>query len=492
MSSKTVSRRGFLKTAGLTLVGGGAAAFLAACSTPTPQVIEKIVEKPVEKIVEKPVEKVVEKVVTPTAVPKTLRTVKLQFASYGAEGFTDKLYGKLHTTMRERLKAMYPTLDFDLVSVNYQKQAMGMAAGNASDVALINVPSGWPLMFRKQITNLQPSIDADPEWKAHLAKFAKVSLDSYTYKGELYTIPNSYETSGTIFNEDLLKAAGVKLPSEYSETEWDWNALVQTAKGVTKGEGKDKVWGLVMHPDVQSGLGDMVYSNGGGWLSDDGLTSRVAEDAFIEAAQAAGDTVVKDKVAPSQAGLADWLGNQYQLFINQKGAILISGDWAFGWINNNMLPDKKFKLNWAPSPVSPKTKAMNGVGHYTAFYAWSGGKNVPESLAFLKFQSTKECQELWTLNWENSPIIAPRLDAQDYFWNTLGPKLVPNLAGLKRAFEVAKPYPHTPLMNASIAIGYVNTDMLQLWDGQIQKSTKDVCIDIDKKINADLAKAASG
>jgi len=40
-----------------------ASMLLTSCATPTPQVVEKIVEKPVEKIVEKPVEKVVEKVV---------------------------------------------------------------------------------------------------------------------------------------------------------------------------------------------------------------------------------------------------------------------------------------------------------------------------------------------------------------------------------------------------------------------------------------------
>jgi peptide/nickel transport system substrate-binding protein len=38
-----------------------ASMLLTACATPTPQVIEKVVEKPVEKIVEKPVEKIVEK-----------------------------------------------------------------------------------------------------------------------------------------------------------------------------------------------------------------------------------------------------------------------------------------------------------------------------------------------------------------------------------------------------------------------------------------------
>ncbi|MBM4461068.1 MAG: peptide ABC transporter substrate-binding protein [Chloroflexi bacterium] len=60
---------------------------LSACAAPTPQVVEKIVEKPVEKIVEKivekpvekivekPVEKIVEKVVVATAVPAPVRKV---------------------------------------------------------------------------------------------------------------------------------------------------------------------------------------------------------------------------------------------------------------------------------------------------------------------------------------------------------------------------------------------------------------------------------
>ncbi len=484
MNGKTVSRRGFLKAAGLTVLGGGAAAFLAACATPTPQVIEKVVEKPVEKVVEK--------VVTPTPMPTTLRNVKLQYASYGSEGFQDKLYGNLFTTMRERFRQMYPMLDFDWVQVNYQKQAMAMAAGNAADVALINVPSAWPLMFRKQITNLQPAIDADPEWKGHLDKFAPVSLESYIMKGDLYAIPNSYETSGTIYNEDLLKAAGVKLPHEYSETEWDWNALLETAKGATKGEGKDRIWGLVMHPDVQSGLGDMVYSNGGGWLTEDGLASRVAEDVFVEAAEVAVNMVLKDKVSPSTATLTNQQLNAYSAFINEKVCFMVSGDWAFGWVKNNQLPDKKFKLNWWTSPVSPKTKKPVGVGHSTGIYAWAGSKNLPEALAFVKHSASKEIQELWTENWTNSPILAPRRDAQDYFWKEIGPKLIPNLDAMRRAFEIAMPYPHTPLMNASIAIGYVNTGLGLAMDGEDTRPVKEICVEIDKKINADLQKAAAG
>ena len=66
------------------------AMLLGACATPTPQVIEKIVEKPVEKIVEKPVEKIVEKpvekivekVITPTAVPAKVQDTFI----FGAQG----------------------------------------------------------------------------------------------------------------------------------------------------------------------------------------------------------------------------------------------------------------------------------------------------------------------------------------------------------------------------------------------------------------------
>jgi len=66
------------------------AMLIGACAAPTPQVVEKvvekpvekIVEKPVEKIVEKPVEKIVEKVVTPTPVPPKAQDTFI----FGAQG----------------------------------------------------------------------------------------------------------------------------------------------------------------------------------------------------------------------------------------------------------------------------------------------------------------------------------------------------------------------------------------------------------------------
>ena len=465
MENKPVSRREFLKLAGITMGG----AFLAACQQATPAPVS-----PTEAVQEG---------------AAALRNVKMQFAFYAQDGFEDQLYGEFLKKIQSGLKAAYPTLDFEPIVVDYQKQAMAMAAGNAADVALINVPAAWPLIYRGQFANLQEQIDADPEWKEHLTHFVPSTLDAYTYKDVLWAIPNSVETTGTIYNEDMLVEAGAKLPHEYAEDEWDWNAFVDTASQVVKGEGQDKVWGASMSAEWQSGLGDLVISNGGNLLSDDGLSARVTEEAFVEAAQKCVDMVLKDQISPSTGALTNNQLNAYSAFINKKVGFMVSGDWAFGWVLNNQLPDAKFKLNFYTSPVSPATKKVIGVGHCTSYYAWSQSKNLPEALAFVKFLSSKEGQLPMTENWTNSPILSPRLDSQDPFWQL---NLVPNPDAMKRAFDVATPYPHTPLMSASVAIGHVNTALTLVMDGEDTRPIAEVLTEVNEKINADLAKGAQG
>lgn len=462
---KKFSRREFIKLAGVTL-GGLTLAACGPATTPTTAPEEEV-----------------------TSGAPALKTVTLVFAYYAAEGFDDPTYGEFLKKLQTGLKAMYPTLDFEPIQVDYQKQAMAMAAGNAADVAVINVPAAWPLMYRRQFVNLTEAMSADDVWKEYMNHFVKSTVDAYTYQNDLWAIPFSVETTGTVYNEDLLTAAGVKLPHEYAEAEWDWEAFVNTAAKVVTGEGQDKVWGASMNPEWQSGLGDLVVSNGGNLLSDDGLSSRVSENVFVEAAQRCVDMVLVDQVAPSAGALTSNQLNTYSAFINQKVAFMVSGDWAFGWVLNNQLPEAKFKLNFFTSPVSPKTKTVEGIGHSTAFYAWSGSKNLPESLAFTKFLASKEGQLPISENWTKSPILSPRLDCQDPFWSL---NLVPNPDAMKRAFNAAVPYPHTPLMSASVAIGHVNTALTLVMDGSDTRPVPEVLAEVNDKINADLAKGAQG
>lgn len=463
---ESIDRRDFLKLA--SLVAGGAV--LAGCQQ-TPEPAEPAAEEEMGE-----------------GAPE-LRSATLEFAFYAAEGFEDPTYGNLLKTYQTGLKEMFPTLDINPVQVNYQKQAMAMAAGNASDVANINVPAAWPLMYRGQFERLTPYIDADADWKEYMSHFVPSTLDAYTYDGSLWSVPNSVETTGTIYNEDLLTAAGAKLPHEYDETEWDWEAYAATAAMVTSGEGQDKVWGANISAEWQSGLGDMVISKGGNLLADDGLSAAVTTPEFVEAAQRLVDFVLVDEIAASASALSNIQLNAYSAFINQRAAFMVSGDWAFGWVRNNQLPESPFKLNFFTSPVAPGASAPKGVGHCTSFYAWSRSKYLPEAVALTKYLSSKHAQEAMSANWTNSPILSPRLDCQDPFWSL---DLVPNPEAMKRAFEVAIPYPKTPLMSASLAIGHVNTALTLVTDNEDSRPLAEVLAEVEEKINADLAKGAAG
>ena len=102
MAQKTITRREFLKTAGI--AGAGlAVAGLAGCAAPTPAVVKEVVKETVVVAgTPQVVEKVVEKVVTapppttaptaaPTAVPKPVKTaaLKLQLISHFVAGYDD-------------------------------------------------------------------------------------------------------------------------------------------------------------------------------------------------------------------------------------------------------------------------------------------------------------------------------------------------------------------------------------------------------------------
>ncbi len=463
---KNISRRDFLRMASITLSG----AALAACAP------EATLAPPT------PAEGV-------TAGAPALRNVKLTFGFYGTEGFNDTVQGPLLKTLQANLKAKYPTLDFEPITVDYTKQAIAMAAGNAADVSVTNVPAAWPLMYRGQLVNLTEAMSADAEWQEYMTHFVRSTTGAYTYKEALWAVPFSVETTGTIYNEDLLTAAGVKLPHEYGEAEWTWDAFVESAAAMTSGEGPDKKWGSAMSAEWQSGLGDLVVANGGDLLSADGVTARVTEPAFVDAAQRCVDMVLKDKVSPSGGALSTNQLNIYSAFINQKTALMVSGDWAFGWVLNNQLPEAKFKLNFFTSPVSASGNEAAGIGHSTAYYAWAGSKNLPEALALTKFLASIEGQLPITEHWTNSPILSPRTDAQQPFWDL---NLVPNPDAMKRAFEVATVYPHTPLMSASIAIGHANTALTLVQDGEETRPLMDVLTEVNDKINTDLAKGASG
>lgn len=504
-----VSRRRFLGAAML----GVAGSVLAACQ---PQVVERSVEvtkiveveKPVEvtKVVEQQVEvtKIVEQqvevtrvveieketIVTATAVAASaLEPAELFWTAWGSENDAFISYRKQIALFNEQ----YPQITIRLEPQGgFDKIAVMFAAGTAPDMIYTNVPAGYSFIGHGQLLSLTPYIRSDPGWEEDMSTFVEAMLDMHTFRGELYGIPNTVETSGTIYNADMLTAAGLKTPAELGE-EWTWDKFVEYGKVLTKGEdGPDKIWGAYVGSNTQFGLGDFVYplveGTNNTWVNDDGVTTGVDSEEFTQATQYLVDFVQLHKAspAPSILGTHDQV---YAPFVNSQVGMMISGDWAFGFILTRIPPDKKFKLDWAVSPYAPNGKT-SGVGHSVANAVWAKTKYRDHALAWQRMYSGQAMQNEITNAWEYWPALSPRRDAQDYFWKK---QLIPNEAGIRMSYDIAKPYPRTPVGDAGQLVTSVADQAIdKLLDGQDTRSVPDLLKDLAIQINENLARAAEG
>jgi multiple sugar transport system substrate-binding protein len=477
------------------LLGGGLAApFVAACggaspappSPPPVKEVEKVVTQVVEKVVTQVVEKPVPVVVTATALPAAPMKGELTWWAWGSEQTGFPIWRK----QIEIFNRKAPDVKVNVQpALSYDKVAVTMAAGTTADIIMINVPSGYAFIGKGHIINLQPFINIDRDWTKDLEQFNATTLESHKFRGELYAIPQSLETSGTIFNEDMIKEAGLTPPSELGDA-WNWDKFAEYATRLTKGEGNEKIFGAYISPDPQSGLGDLAYPLGGKWVNDDGISTGVDTKEFIQATDFMVDLVVNKKVSPTPAAVTGTAASTaYALFVNQRVAMMISGDWAFGWIVTRQLPDKKFKLNWTVSPKAPNGKYA-AVGHTVAQGGYAKTKQKDAVVAFMRSYATKESQSAITDGWENYPALAPRADSQDYFWKK---GLIPNEKGIKASFAASQPYPRTPVADATIAVVTpVNNALSAILDGKDTRKPEVVLKELAQKINGDLTKAAQG
>jgi multiple sugar transport system substrate-binding protein len=455
------------------------------------QVVEKQVTQVVTQVVEKQVTQVVEKVVTPTAAPAstTLGAAEIIWHAWGNEDTGFKGWRKQISFFNEK----YPQVKVNLQPEGgFDKLAVMFAAGTAPDMFFQNVPSGYAFIGHGTVLSLTPYIMADKAWQSDMQLFNKPMVDMHTFRSELYAIPQSLETSGTIYNLDMITKAGLTPPAELGD-QWTWDKFREyAAKLTSKGAANpDKVWGAYLSPDPQSGLGDFVYplveGTNNAWVNDDGVSTGVDSKEFIQGAQFLSDIVLTDKSAPPPSFLTGQSATAYALFVNEKVGMMLSGDWAFGWILTRQLPDKKFKMDWTPSPLAPNGKT-SAVGHCVANAVWAKTKYRDQVLAFERMYSTKPLQSEITNNWENYPALAPRTDAQDYFWQK---KLIPNETGIRKSYDIGKAYPRSPVGDVSpLVVSPVNDAMDAVLDGKDTRKVDEVLKNLAKKINDSLTKAA--
>ncbi|MCC7354114.1 MAG: extracellular solute-binding protein [Anaerolineae bacterium] len=236
--NKHFSRRDFLHMAGV----GGAGVILAACATPTPQVIEKIVEKPVEKIVKETVvtEKQVEKIVQQTVVVEKEKQVEKVITATPAKGakttlrwwsyFSPQDRGQLFPTIAYEYEQAHPEIAFEQShgSAGYNESlTTAIATGDPPELFMME-HFNW-LLFAGENSALDLGdwySQSGTKEKTHPAALAWT-----TFKGKLYGFSSSdLFVQEWYYNKAVFQKYGIQEP----KTGDDLFAIGQALKGKVK------------------------------------------------------------------------------------------------------------------------------------------------------------------------------------------------------------------------------------------------------------------
>jgi multiple sugar transport system substrate-binding protein len=382
---------------------------LAGCApvpTPTPQVIEKVVERVVTapppapqvvekvvtappQIVEKTVEKKVEVVVTatPKPLPKEAKIVLRVGSGDSGEGLNP------HQDIIGKFEAANPDIIVQLEAVAgtdyYTRLLTQIAAGDAPDIMQIGddavpmfVDKGAFLPLDSYMTGKYP---LDP--KIYLPGVMKPGA----YKGKQYFLPKDFTPLGVMYNKKIFDKYGVAYPKDG----WTWDEMLKTAQALTK----DGIYGIQLPANWTSGFEYWVAAAGGKLISPDGKSYVGFMDSpeVIAAVQFYADLYNKYKVAPPPADLNLWRGGNAE-FDNGKAAMLLVGRWPQGGLKKN----PNVSLAVVTPPVG-KVKA--NVLFWSGFGIFVGSKNPEAAWRFLRFYVGEEGSKVWK-DWAIPPVAS--------------------------------------------------------------------------------------
>jgi multiple sugar transport system substrate-binding protein len=213
--------------------------------------------------------------------------------------------------------------DFEVVLIyvasgkEFREKLGTMFTGNVPpDVFLYNYRRLGDYAEANAVFPLGSNLDASPVLDRN--DFYSVTLDAFTYKGQLQCIPQNLSSPVIYYNEALFVEAGVDFP----EPGWTLDDFLTTAKALTRdrdGDGKLDQWGFGSEIETIR-LAPFIWSNGGEilntaqdpyelqlgsnetrdairWFVDLQMQQQVAPDLVSETAQSSEDRFLNGTIA---------------------------------------------------------------------------------------------------------------------------------------------------------------------------------------------------
>ena len=263
---------------------------------------------------------------------------------------------------------------------DFKKQlSIGASADELPDLVVLDSPDHASYAAMGVFADITDRFDASNYFEGPIA--------SATLDGRLYGVPMGANCLALYYNEDMLKEAGVEVPTT-------WDELKTAAAALTK----ENVSGLLFC-SRQNEEGTFNFMP---WVWSTGTTSfEINNPQGIKAL-----TFVKDLVDSGSMSkeVINWTqGDVMNQFISGNAAMMINGPWQIPSIRKEA-PD----LNWNVTLIPQDAQCASALGGEN--YAVVAGGNEDGALDFLNFATQEDnIRELMA----GFGYIAPRADIAD-------------------------------------------------------------------------------
>ncbi|WNF38484.1 ABC transporter substrate-binding protein [Bacillaceae bacterium IKA-2] len=282
------------------------------------------------------------------------------------------------TLLAETLEAFedkYPNIKVkhDIISDQYMDVLQTrLIGGEAADVFYLDAFEAPALIESGVLEPLDQYVTADFD----IDDFEKPMLEAFQEDGVTYGFPKDYSTIALFYNKTMLAEANVEVPTT-------WEEFRQAAIELTQGT---EVYGFGAAPELARAY--YIGESKGGKIVTDNQAS-FGDDRVIEALQPIVDMRNVDKSAaqPSEVG-SGWGG---EMFGQGKAAMVIEGNWAIPFIENNFS-----EIDFGTAEV-PTIDGQKGTMAYTVAYVMNKESDKKEAAwKLIEFLTGKEGMEIWT------------------------------------------------------------------------------------------------
>lgn len=300
----------------------------------------------------------------------------------------DEIYVEAQYLPREELMKQY---------------SIGVVSGELPDVGMVDNPdhnSYAAMGVFEDITDLyEESGDTN---------FLEGSIASCYYEGKLYGLPWGNNCLGLFYNEDLLKEAGVEVPTTWSELEAACEKLT-----------KDGTYGLAISA-INNEEGTFQYMP---WLlSAGGSVDDLGSDASKESMTYLKSLIDNGYVSSE---CVNWTqADAEKQFASGKAAMMINGPWQFSGLEEDA-PDLNYGVAQVPKADDGEYASILGgenIGICT-------GANVEAAWKFVSWIESKDksaeiCKSIGRLS-PRSDVDTESLYADDANWKVFA-EIMPN------------------------------------------------------------------